>query len=152
MAQAGEFAHVAIDDHSRAGFVQMHEDERKGSAVAFLKAAVQHYEALGVKVHRLLRQRSGLPFQVLQADLCSAGYQAHLHQAVPPADHGKVERYIQTCPREWAHGRIWNSSQERTEWLPAFLTFYNTRRPHSTLGDSPPASRLGGTNLLNLHS
>ena len=23
-----EFAHVAIDDHSRAGFVQMHDDER----------------------------------------------------------------------------------------------------------------------------
>lgn len=28
-----EFAHVAIDDHSRVGFVQMHADERKGSAV-----------------------------------------------------------------------------------------------------------------------
>lgn len=36
------FAHVAIDDHSRAGFVQMYDDERKDSAVAFLKAAVAH--------------------------------------------------------------------------------------------------------------
>lgn len=27
-----EFAHVAIDDHSRTGFVQMHPDEGKGSA------------------------------------------------------------------------------------------------------------------------
>ena len=35
-----EFAHVAIDDHSRAGFVQMHGDERKDSAVVLLKAAV----------------------------------------------------------------------------------------------------------------
>jgi hypothetical protein len=33
-----EFAHVAIDDHSRAGFVQMHADERKGSANDFLRA------------------------------------------------------------------------------------------------------------------
>ena len=32
-----EFAHVAIDDYSRAGFVQMHGYERKGSAVEFLK-------------------------------------------------------------------------------------------------------------------
>lgn len=49
-----EFAHVAIDDHSRAGFVQMHDDERKSSATAFLQAAVAHYAALGVTVKRLL--------------------------------------------------------------------------------------------------
>jgi hypothetical protein len=34
-----EVAHVTIDDHSRSGFVQMHADEKKNSAVAFLKAA-----------------------------------------------------------------------------------------------------------------
>ena len=39
---------MAIDDHSRAGFVQMHLDERKGSAVAFPEAAVVHYATLGV--------------------------------------------------------------------------------------------------------
>ena len=44
-----EFAHVAIDDHSRVGFVQMHADEHRGSAVDFLQAAVAHYAALGVK-------------------------------------------------------------------------------------------------------
>jgi transposase len=49
-----EFAHVAIDDHSRAGFVQMHDDERKGSAVAFLRAAVAHCAALGVTIKRLI--------------------------------------------------------------------------------------------------
>lgn len=49
-----EFAHVAIDDHSRAGFVQMHPDERKGSAIEFLKASVAHYAAHGVTIKRLL--------------------------------------------------------------------------------------------------
>jgi hypothetical protein len=49
-----EFAHVAIDDHSRVGFVQMHGDERKNSAVEFLKAAVAHYTALGVSIKRLI--------------------------------------------------------------------------------------------------
>jgi len=47
-----EFAHVAIDDHSRVGFVQMHADERKESAVEALKGAVAHYKALGVTVTR----------------------------------------------------------------------------------------------------
>jgi len=61
-----EFAHVAIDDHSRAGFVQMHLDERKESAVEFLKAAVAHYKALGVTVKRLLTDNgSGLPLSCL---------------------------------------------------------------------------------------
>ena len=49
-----EFAHVAIDDHSRAGFVQMHTDEKKGSAIAFLEASVAHYAAHGVRIKRLL--------------------------------------------------------------------------------------------------
>ncbi len=49
-----ESAHVAIEDHSRADFVQMHEDKRKGSAVAFLQAAVAHYAALGVTIKHLI--------------------------------------------------------------------------------------------------
>ena len=45
---------------------------------------------------------------------------------------------------------IWATSQERTAWLPAFLVYYNARRPHSALGYKSPASRLGGNNLLQL--
>lgn len=46
-----EVAHVAIDDHSRVGFVQVHADEKKVTAVEFLKAAVAHYVALGGGAH-----------------------------------------------------------------------------------------------------
>ena len=49
-----EFVHVAIDDHSRASFVQMHGDERKSSASQFLRCAVAHYAAQGVRIKRLL--------------------------------------------------------------------------------------------------
>ena len=49
-----EFAHVAIDDHSRAGFVQMHADERKNSATEFLKTTVARFAAQGVTIKRLL--------------------------------------------------------------------------------------------------
>ena len=69
-----------------------------------------------------------------------------------PQTNGKAERFIQICLREWAYGRIWANSQERTAWLPAFLSYYNARRPHSALGYKPPASRLGGNNLLQLNS
>ncbi len=69
-----------------------------------------------------------------------------------PQTNGKAERFIQTCLREWAYGRVWANGKERTAWLPAFLRYYNARRPHSALGYRPPASRLGGNNLLQLDS
>jgi hypothetical protein len=65
--------------------------------------------------------------------------------------NGKAERFIQTCLREWAYGRVWQHSQERATWLPAFLEYYNTRRPHSALANRPPVSRIGGNNLLRLN-
>jgi len=37
-------------------------------------------------------------------------------------------------------------------WLPAFLDYYNSRRAHSALGYRPPASRIGGNNLLTINS
>ncbi len=146
-----EFAHVAIDDHSRAGFVQMHADERKGSAVDFLKAAVAHYAALGVRIERLITDNGSAYRSRLFAQTCQAlGIKHSFTQAYRPQTNGKAERFIQTCLREWAYGRAWANSAERTAWLPAFLSYYNARRPHSSLGHKPPASRLGGNNLLQL--
>ena len=148
-----EFAHVAIDDHSRAGFVQMHADERKGSAVEFLKAAVAHYEALGVTVKRLITDNGSAYRSRLFAKTCQAlGIRHTFTKPYRPQTNGKAERFIQTCLREWAYGRVWANSRERTAWLPAFLSYYNARRPHSALGYRPPASRLGGNNLLQLNS
>lgn len=142
-----EFAHVAIDDHSRAAFVQMLTDERKLSAVEFLKAAVAHYEALGVKIKRLLTDNGGAYRSKLFASTCKAlGIKHTFTRPYRPQTNGKAERFIQTCLREWAYGRIWANSAERTAWLPSFLSYYNARRPHSALGYKPPQlPDLGGT-------
>jgi transposase InsO family protein len=148
-----EFAHVAIDDHSRAGFVKMYANERKESVVEFLKATVAHYEALGVKIKRLITDNGPAYRSVLFNRTCQAlGIKHTFTKPYRPQTNGKAERFIQTCLREWAYGRSWSHSQERTAWLPAFLAYYNARRPHSALGYKPPASRLGQTNLLQLNS
>ena len=147
-----EFAHVAIDDHSRAGFVQMHADEKKGSAIAFLEASVAHYAAQGVRIKRLLTDNGPAYRSKLFNTTCQAlGIKHTYTRPYTPQTNGKAERFIQTCLREWAYGRLWNNSHERTSWLPAFLDYYNNRRAHSALGYRPPASRLGGNNLLTIN-
>jgi hypothetical protein len=49
-----EYVHVCIDDASRIAFIPIKPDERKRSAVAFLKAAVAYYASLGVKIERVM--------------------------------------------------------------------------------------------------
>jgi transposase InsO family protein len=148
-----EFAHVAIDDHSRAGFVQMHADERKDSATAFLKTTVARFACQGVTIKRLLTDNGPAYRSRLFNKTCQAlGIKHTYTRPYTPQTNGKVERFIQTCLREWAYGRLWHTSAERTAWLTAFLDYYNNRRAHSALGYRPPASRLGGNNLLTINS
>jgi len=148
-----EFAHVAIDDHSRAGFVQMHADERKDSATAFLKTTVARFAAKGVTIKRLLTDNGPAYRSRLFNKTCQAlGIKHTYTRPYTPQTNGKAERFIQTCLREWAYGRLWQHSSERTAWLAAFLDYYNNRRAHSALGYRPPASRLGGNNLLTINS
>lgn len=96
-----EVAHVAIDDHSRVGFVQVHPDEKKLSAVVFLKAAVRHYQALGVTIKRLLTDNGPAYRSQLFARTCQAlGIKHSFTRHYRPQTNGKAERFIQTCLRE----------------------------------------------------
>lgn len=148
-----EFAHVAIDDHSRAAFVQMHPDERKDSAAAFLQTTVARFAAQGVTIKRLLTDNGPAYRSKLFNKTCQAlGIKHTYTRPYTPQTNGKAERFIQTCLREWAYGRLWHTSAERTSWLPAFLDYYNNRRAHSALGFRPPAYRIGGNNLLTINT
>ncbi|MDP9902860.1 transposase InsO family protein [Variovorax ginsengisoli] len=137
--------------HVRA--VQMHANERRDSAVNFLLAAVAHYDALGVKIKRLITDNGSAYRSHLFAKTCQAlGIKHSFTTPYRPQTNGKAERVIQTCLREWAHGRVWANSAERTAWLPAFLRYYNAQRTHSAFNYKPPASRLSGNNLLQLNT
>jgi transposase InsO family protein len=59
-----------------------------------------------------------------------------------PRTNGKVERFHQTMAKEWAYGVVYRSHRQRNQALPHWLEHYNKRRPHSSLGDRPPISRV----------
>ena len=131
----------------------MYPDEREDSAIAFLRAAVAHYDALGIRIRGLLTDNGSAYRSRLFAKTCQVlGIEHRFTRPYRPQTNGKAERFIQTCLREWAYGRIWQNSGERCAWLPAFLEYYNTRRPHSALGYHPPLSRIVGNNLLKLNT
>lgn len=71
-----EFVHVCIDDASRVAFSQVLPDQRKESAIAFLKAAVAYYASLGIVVERVMTD------YVLRAEgngACSQGLSVRQH-------------------------------------------------------------------------
>lgn len=44
--------------------------------------------------------------------------------------------------REWAYVVAYESSLRRTSALTSWLAYYNSRRPHGSIGGMPPLSRL----------
>lgn len=150
-----EFVHVCIDDASRVAFSQLKEDERKASAVAFLKAAVAYYASLGVKVQRVMTDNGSCYRSRAFAKACKRLGLKHIRtKPYTPKTNGKAERFIQTSLREWAYACAYNTSDERAAELPRWMHRYNWHRPHGSIGSQPPVSRLGlsGNNLLRLHS
>ena len=150
-----EFVHVCIDDASRVAFSQVLKDEKKASAVAFLKAAVAYYASLGIAVERVMTDNGSCYRSKAFARACKRLGLKHIRtKPYTPKTNGKAERFIQTALREWAYARAYNSSIERAAELPFWMHRYNWHRPHGSIGAKAPISRLGptGNNLLRLHS
>ena len=129
-----EYVHIAIDDATRLAYAEVLSDEKATTAIGFLRRAIAFFESHGMTVFELLTDNGSAYRSRLFAKTCQAlGIKHCFTKPYHPQTNGKAERFIQTCLREWAYGRTWQHSTERTAWLPSFLTYYNTRRPHSAL-------------------
>lgn len=150
-----EYAHVAIDDHSRVGHIQLWPDERVASAWRALIATVRYFRSLGVHVERILTDNGGCYRSRAFAACCRRlGIKHRCTKPYTPRTNGKAERFIQTALREWAYAHAYSNSQKRAEQLPRWVHRYNWHRRHGGVGGKPPISRLGLSedNLLRLHS
>lgn len=148
-----EFAHVAIDDHSRVAYVEILENERAVSAQAFLERVVAFFADRGVTIQRILTDNGSCYVAKTFARLCQElGLKHSRTRPYRPRTNGKAERFIQTLQREWAYAFTFHSSRERSDLLPRYLHFYNHHRAHSALGARPPNSRLGLNNLVGINT
>jgi transposase InsO family protein len=150
-----EYVHVCVDDASRLAYADIKKDERKRSAVAFLKAAVAYYAKLGVHVQRVMTDNGSCYRSRAFARACKRLGLKHIYtKPYTPKTNGKAERFIQTALREWAYAKAYEHSDHRGADLPIWLHRYNWHRPHGSLKAKTPISRLGlaEDNLLRLHS
>ena len=138
-----EFVHVCVDDHSRLAYVEVLGAEDAATAIGFLRRALAWFRERGVVVERVMTDNGPAYVSHAHAAACRELGLRHLRtRPYRPRTNGKAERFIQTLLREWAYGRIYGSSAERTAQLPRWLDHYNFKRPHGALSHKPPGSRL----------
>ena len=138
-----EFVYVCVDDATRLAYVEILPDERKETAIGFLERASRWLRRRRVHVRRVMTD-NGSPFvSKLFAHRCAELGIRHLRtRPYRPRTTGKAERFIHTLQREWAYGKPYKTSAGRRRALPAWVRYYNERRPDRALGGSSPSQRL----------
>ena len=139
------YAHCGVDDHRRLAYVELHPDERGETCAAFLARAAAFIADQGCGPTQAVMRDNALAYSRSSAFLGALSGLAARQILIPPRTprwNGKVERFIRTLDEEWAHGRVWDSSHQRARALCSWMRYHNRRRPHSSLGDRPPISRV----------
>ena len=139
-----DFAHAIVDDHSRLAYAELHDNERAATVTSFVERALDFFAEHGILAKRLMTDNafSYVKNHSLRELLTRRGIRHLTTKPYRPRTNGKVERFHQTMGREWAYGLSYRSHHQRAQALPHWLDHYNTRRPHSSLGDRPPISRI----------
>jgi len=138
-----EYVHVCVDDACRAAYVEVLADEKGVTVAGFLRRAVAFYARHGIRVERVMTDNGAGYRSVVHAIACRTLGIRHLRtRPYRPRTNGKAERFIRTMLGGWAYGAIYSTSAERTRALPAWLDHYNRRRPHRSLNNQAPLTRL----------
>ena len=139
-----DYVHAIIDDHTRLAYAEIHPDQKAATAAGFLERALRFYTGHGIVAKRLMTDNAWIYVKSRELrQLLDRNEIRHLTiKPYRPRTNGKVERFHQTMAREWAYGLAYRTHRHRNAALPHWLDNYNRRRPHSSLADRPPISRI----------
>jgi transposase InsO family protein len=140
-----DYLHCVVDDHSRLAYVELHPREDAQTNLRTLQRALRFFAELGLDPPEALMTDNAMVYRRSHSLRELLEHDQIRHIRIPPYTprwNGKVERFIQTLQNEWAYSRTWPNSASRARSLQSFIRYYNRRRPHSSLGDRPPISRI----------
>jgi transposase InsO family protein len=142
-----DFLHVCVDDASRLAYTEILPSEGQHDTTAFLERALAWLSRHGVAVQRVMTDNGSAYRSKLFAKALQAAGARHVRtKPYTPRTNGKAERFIQTSLREWAYGRPYACSEDRSNAIKPWTDAYNLTRPHSGIGGLTPWQRVN--NLL----
>ena len=138
-----QYVHLAIDDHSRLAYAEILPSESPTDCARFLRRATSWYHDQGVHVERVISDNGNGYRSFAWRDTCTElGIQRRYTRPRRPQTNGKAEALVKTLLREWAYRFVYPTSSHRARALSGYLRWYNTHRPHGSLGGQPPISRI----------
>jgi transposase InsO family protein len=140
-----DYLHCVVDDNTRLAYVELHPREDAETNAITLERALRFFAELGLGQPEAVMTDNAMVYRHSRrfAQVLTDSGARHIRTpAYTPRWNGKVERFIQTLQNEWAYSRTWHNSSERARSLPSFIRYYNRQRPHSSLGNRPPLSRV----------
>ena len=145
MGAGYDYLHCVVDDHSRLAYVELHRREDQETNARALERALAWFAELGLSLPEAVMTDRAMVYsrsRRFKALLAERGLRHILTPSYTPRWNGKVERFIQTLQNEWAYAHSYETSTARAKARSSFLRYYNRRRPHSSLGERPPISRV----------
>ena len=137
-----DYLHVAVDDHSRYAYVEVHPDEKGPTCAGFLERMVDHLAVLGVEVEGVMTDNAR-NYVVAKRFKEALGARRHLvTRPYRPQTNGKAERFNRTLLEEFAYKSLFKSNVQRTLALGPWLDSYNAERNHTAIGGLTPLQRL----------
>ena len=138
-----QYLHLAVDDHSRLAYAELLPGEHPGDCAAFIGRACTWYQEQGIVVERVLSDNGNGYRSFAWRDACAElGIARRYTRPRRPQTNGKAEALVKTLQREWAYRFAYPTSAHRARALSGYMRWYNRHRPHSSLGGTPPISRV----------
>ena len=139
---------TGLDDHSRfCVSARLMARERTQSVCDGFSSALQTYgvpqQVLTDNGKVFTGRFAQPPVEVLFDRICRENGVDHiLTQPASPTTTGKIERFHRTLRAEFNTRQVFRNLKTAQEALDEWVTYYNTQRPHQSLGDLTPQSRF----------
>ena len=141
--------HAAVDDHSRLAYVEVLDGRSAKETTAFITRAITWYAEHGIAIRQVMTDNA-LEYTLSKTFKAALGTTEHITTArYRPQTNGKVERFFRTLKDEWLYSQPYRNEQQRQDALTSYLHYYNWHRPHTSIANQPPITRV--TNLPKQH-